>query len=97
MPEVRVRDSLNRLTTSALLLRAPTLRSGLPGGSVTPMSRVESLQLHAPGKQACPPSDYFGAGLNIARSRDQINNATAQPSIPDAPRPSLFFFFFLLL
>lgn len=99
VPEVRVRDSLNRLTTGALLFRAPTLRACLSSGSVTPKSLVESLKLHALGKRASPPSDHFGTRLNIARSRDQINNATAQPSIPDAPRLScsVFFVFFCLV
>lgn len=94
--EVRVRGSLNRLTTGALLFRAPTLRACLPSGSVTSVSPVESLQLHALGKRASAPSDHFGTGLNIARSRDQIYNATAQPSIPGAPRPSSSLNFFLI-
>lgn len=90
-----------RLTTSALLFRAPTQRAWLPSCSDTPVSAVQSHQLHALGKRTSPPSDYFGTGLNSARSRDQINNATAQPSIPDAPCPWIipphcFFFFFFI-
>lgn len=56
------------------LLRNPSLRCPVPW-------------ITCSWKAGPSANDHFGTGLNNVRSRDQINNATAQPSIPDAPCP----------